>query len=77
MLLVCCLHYLFCLFELLLDCFDTSKIAAIMKIAPIPVIKVMISSSKTTDMMVATSISVSSRIVEVDAEICFSPASQR
>ena len=48
-----------------------------MKIAPIPVIRVMISSRKTTDMAVATSISVRSNIVEVDAETCFSPSSHR
>ena len=62
---------------LLLDCFDTSNNAAIMKIAPIPVTAVIISSSKITDIVVAISISVRSSIVDVEAEICFSPFSHK
>jgi len=60
-----------------LDCLDTSNKAAIMKIAPIPVTAVMISSSKITDIVVATSISVRRSIVDVEAEMYFSPFSHK
>ncbi len=48
-----------------------------MKIAPIPVTAVMISSSKITDIVVATSISVRRSIDYVEAEMYFSPFSHK
>ena len=61
----------------MLGCFETIISAAIMKSAPIPVIRVMSSSRKITDIVVATSISVRSKIVDVEAEMCFRPSNHK
>lgn len=56
---------------------ETITSAAIMKTAPIPVIRVINSLRKITDIVVATSISVRSRIVDVEADMCFRPSNHK
>ncbi|KON33402.1 MAG: hypothetical protein AC479_04775 [miscellaneous Crenarchaeota group-6 archaeon AD8-1] len=60
-----------------MDCFETNTNATIMNIAPIPFIKVIISLRKTIEMLVATNISVRRSIVDVVAEISFSPLTHK
>ena len=48
-----------------------------MKTAPIPVIRVINSLRKITDIVVATNISVRSKIVDVEAEMCFRPSNHK
>ena len=51
--------------------------AIIMKKAPIPVTIVTISFKIEAEIATATTISVSSRIVDVEAEMCLSPSSHK
>ena len=56
---------------------DTSIMAVIMKTAPTREIIVSISFRKMAEIAVATIISVRSRIVLVEADMCFRPSSHR